>query len=237
MEPKQRVIVALDTIDLATAKALAETLKGSIGGLKIGKEFFTANGPGGVENLNALGLPIFLDLKFHDIPNTVGRAVAAATQLKPKIINVHASGGREMLIAARESAFNTATKMGIQPPIVLGVTVLTSLDDSDLRLVGITHSVSEQVKRLADLSQESQLDGVVCSPLEVELLRTHCGPNFQLLTPGIRPEWAQAGDQKRFVTPSQAVEWGTDFIVIGRPITEAQDPLIAANLVLKELKI
>ena len=235
-ESAKRIFVALDTSDLPRAINLTRMLKGQVGGMKIGKEFFTAHGPAGVTKIVAEGLPVFLDLKFHDIPNTVAAAVRASISLKPFILNVHAVGGRAMMEAARVAALEESQSQGVQRPLLLGVTVLTSLDESDLKDIGFKYPLVEQSKRLAEQAQQSGLDGVVCSAAEIEVLRTHCGPEFKLLTPGIRPSWAAVGDQKRAFTPSVAISSGSDFLVIGRPITTADDPIVAANLIVSELR-
>ena len=235
IDPAKRIFVALDTPDLSRGLELARILKSRIAGMKIGKEFFTSHGPEGARKIVAEGMPVFLDLKFHDIPNTVAGAVRAAVSLKPFILNVHATGGRAMMEAARDAATEEAQSQGAERPLILGVTVLTSLDESDLKVIGFSNSPVDQVKRLANLAQESGLDGVVCSAAEVELLRAHCGQNFKLLTPGIRPRWAAIDDQKRAVTPSVALAKGSDFLVIGRPITNACDPAAAASLIEREL--
>lgn len=230
MHPSKRIFVALDTSDLDHALALGRDLAGHVGGVKVGKEFFTALGPDGVRAVAGLGFPVFLDLKFHDVPATVSRAVKAAAALKPFIINVHASGGGKMMRAAAEAVGD-----GSERPLVLAVTVLTSFGDDDLAAIGIAGSSETQVLRLARLAKESGLDGVVCSALEAEALRAAMGPDFKLVTPGIRPEWAAADDQKRITTPAQAVALGADYLVIGRPITGAADPADAARRIADEL--
>jgi len=232
--PANPVFVALDTPDLDQALAWAGAARGHVGGVKTGLEFFSANGADGVRRIVDLGLPVFLDLKFHDIPNTVAGAVRAVAGLGAGIINVHASGGPAMLDAAREAA---ETAGGATRPLVIAVTVLTSMDDSDLDAVGQKSPASEQVVRLAQLSQAHGLDGVVCSPAEIEPLRAACGPDFKLIVPGIRPDWAATGDQKRITTPRQARDRGADILVIGRPITGADDPAAAANHIAQELGI
>jgi orotidine-5'-phosphate decarboxylase len=233
----KRVFVALDSTRLEDMVAAAKTLKGAVGGIKIGKEFFTACGPAGVRELLKEDMPLFLDLKFHDIPNTVAGAVRAATALTPLMLNVHAAGGGAMMRAAAEAAGEGAAAQGCERPLVLGVTVLTSLDENDLKATGIEGTPADQVKRLAALSQECGLDGVVCSGEEIESLRTLCGPNFKLVVPGIRPSWAAANDQKRILTPSAAVEKGADYLVIGRAITTAADPVKAAQKIAEELDL
>ena len=229
MKPSDRIFVALDTTDLDRALALGRGLKGFIGGVKVGKEFFTALGPAGVGALGELGLPVFLDLKFHDIPATVAGAVRAALALKPFIINVHASGGAEMMQAAVEAAD------GPDRPLMVAVTVLTSLADEDLAATGVAGDAAAQVLRLAQLAKRSGLDGVVCSAREAEALRAALGDDFKLVVPGIRPQWAAADDQKRIVTPAEAVAKGADYLVIGRPITAADDPADAARRIAAEL--
>ncbi|MDJ0946968.1 MAG: orotidine-5'-phosphate decarboxylase [Kiloniellales bacterium] len=234
MSPQDRVLVALDTPDLERAKALASALAGVVGGLKIGKEFFTAHGPQGVRAL-AGGQPLFLDLKFHDIPNTVASALRAAVGLEPLIINVHASGGAAMMTAAADAVRDAAAARGIARPQLIAVTVLTSLDDADLEALGQRGPAAEQVLRLATLARDSGLDGVVCSPREIAMLREALGPEFLLVVPGIRPDWAAKGDQKRVTTPAQALAAGADYLVIGRPITGAEDPAAAARRIAEEL--
>jgi len=226
------VFCAIDTPDVGAAEKLAVDLKGAAGGIKLGKEFFTANGPGGVIKVrDAGGVPVFLDLKFHDIPNTVAGAVRAALGLTPAIVNVHASGGAEMMQAAAAAA----AEAGDSRPMLLGVTVLTSMHKADMHAIGVTGEVLDQVLRLAMLAQDSGLDGVVCSALEVEDIREHLGNDFKLVVPGIRPDWASKDDQKRIVTPSDAIKIGADYLVIGRPITGADDPVAAADRIADEI--
>ena len=224
------VYVALDTTDLDYALGLAERLRGSVGGLKLGLEFFTAHGPEGVRAFQDLGLPIFLDLKFHDIPNTVAGAARAAAALGVGIINVHAGGGAAMMKAAGDAArsVNPNTK-------VIAVTVLTSLSDHDLALVGQTPSAGEQVLRLAQLTKASGLDGVVCSAHEIAALRAALGPDFLLVVPGIRPAGSAVGDQRRVMGPLEAHKAGASILVIGRPIIAAQDPAKAAREIAQSL--
>lgn len=225
--PKDRLFCALDTTDLEQAVGWTMALNGQVGGIKIGKEFFTAHGPQGVSRLTASGMPLFLDLKFHDIPNTVAGAIRAALPLQPRMINVHATGGSAMMKAAAAAAAET----GPSRPLVLAVTVLTSLDDSDLIAGGINGPTETQVLRLAQLAQAAGLDGVVCSAKEIKLLRQALGPDFKLVVPGIRPAGADAGDQKRVMTPPDAMAAGADYLVIGRPITTAVDPADAARAI------
>ena len=237
IKPFERIFVALDTPDINHALSLAKSLKGLVGGIKLGKEFFTACGPEGAKAISALGLPIFLDLKYHDIPNTVAGAVRSASLLNPFMLNVHASGGRDMMVAAAKAAIDAALENGNKPPLVIGVTVLTSMNRDDLIEVGIDAEPIEQVTRLARLAKDSGLDGVVCSAKEVVALRGNIGPDFKLVVPGIRPEWASKDDQKRVVTPSDAIDLGADYLVIGRPITAAENPADAAKRIADELSI
>lgn len=234
MNPKDRILVGVDTPDRARAETLVKSLRGRVGGIKIGKEFFTAQGPEVVKEVVG-NEPLFLDLKFHDIPNTVAGAVRSSLGLKPLIVNVHASGGRAMMTAAAEAARAQAEALKVARPLVIGVTVLTSLDDADLDAVGQRGPAAAQVERLAALTQDCGLDGVVCSPREIAALRAQRGPDFKLVVPGIRPSWAAAGDQKRIMTPAEAVSAGADYIVIGRPITAAPDPAEAADKIVAEL--
>jgi orotidine-5'-phosphate decarboxylase len=224
------VFVAIDTTDLEYARVLAARLKPYVGGLKLGLEFFSAHGPDGVRAFADLGLPIFLDLKFHDIPNTVAGAVRAAANLGVDILNVHAAGGPAMLKAAAEAAHavNTKTK-------VIAVTVLTSLSDADLESVGQRGPAGEQVARLAALTRASGLDGVVCSAHEIAALRAALGPDFLLVVPGIRPKGADLGDQQRVMGPREALDAGASILVIGRPITAAADPVEAARAIAESL--
>ena len=225
------VYVALDMPDAGEAAALAKRLRGHVGGLKLGLEFFVANGPAGIRAVSDAGLPIFLDLKLHDIPNTVAGAMASAVVLDPAIVTIHAGGGAAMMHAAAEAA-----RKAKRPPLVIAVTVLTSLDDSDLTSVGQRPPALEQAVRLAVLAKESGLGGVVCSPHEVAAIRARCGADFKLAVPGIRPASAALGDQKRVMTPAQAVAAGADHLVIGRPITQAKDPVAAAQAIAAELR-
>ena len=209
------IFVAIDTPELDRAVALAEAVRDHAGGVKLGLEFFSARGPDGVRRIAELGLPIFLDVKLHDIPNTVAKAVEALARLEPAILTVHASGGREMLTAAKRAAA-ASTK-------VVAVTLLTSLDKSDLDEIGIERSPADQVARLTRLARDAGLDGIVCSGAEIAEARA-AWPDGFFVVPGIRPAGADLGDQKRVVTPSRALEDGANVLVIGRPITGADDP-------------
>jgi len=230
------VLVALDTVEIEAAKALAEALASVVGGLKLGKEFFTAHGPAGVQQVAATGMPVFLDLKFHDIPNTVAGALRASLPLEPLMVNVHASGGKAMLEAAVR-AVDEAEAKGFRRPMLLAVTVLTSLEAADLAQVGQKGTPSEQVQRLACLAQDCGLDGVVCSAHEINSLRQACGPDFQLVVPGIRPTGSEQNDQKRIMTPTEAMAAGANWLVIGRPITKAANPRAAAQQIADELAL
>lgn len=231
MTDRNPVYVALDMTDVGETAALAKRLRGHVGGVKLGLEFFVANGPAGIRDVAAAGLPIFLDLKLHDIPNTVAGAMASAIAVEPTIVTIHAGGGMAMMRAAAEAARKAKT-----PPLVVAVTVLTSLDDKDLAEVGQRSPALDQAVRLAALAQESGLGGVVCSPLEVAAIRKRCGAGFKLVVPGIRPASAALGDQKRVMTPAEAVAAGADHLVIGRPITQAKDPVAAAQAIAAELR-
>ena len=220
-----KVIVALDFADPMAALALVDRLDPGQCGLKVGKEFFVVAGPEPVRLMVERGFNVFLDLKFHDIPNTVANACAAAVKLGVWMLDVHASGGRAMLRAAREAVDATASSMGRTAPLLIGVTVLTSLTDADLREVGHAGTVIKEASALAQLSKACGLDGVVCSAHEAPALRAEFGPHFKLVTPGIRLDDSASNDQARVVTPEIAIHNGADFLVIGRPITQAADPL------------
>ncbi len=230
-----RILVALDVDSSAKALALADALRGTVAGYKIGKQLFTAEGPEVVRALTARGDRVFLDLKFHDIPNTVAGAVRSAMATGAWMVNVHASGGSAMMRAAAQAAHDTAAKTGAARPLVIGVTVLTSMDEAALAEVGTTRPVIEQVVHLARLAKAAGLDGVVASPQEIAAIRRACGPDFHIVTPGIRPA-GQAGtdDQARTLTPKEAVAAGATYLVIGRPITAAADPRAAAEAIAAE---
>ena len=216
------IFVAIDTGDLARARDIARAVQGVAGGIKLGLEFFAANGPAGVSELGEFGLPVFLDLKLHDIPNTVAKAVQALRPLEPAILTVHAGGGLAMLENARAAASPT-TK-------VVAVTVLTSLDEKDLAAAGVRGSPADQVERLAGLAKSAGLDGIVCSGEEVGAIRKAWPEGF-FVVPGVRPKDGGAADQKRVVTPRAAIDGGASILVIGRPITEADDPSAAVRAI------
>ncbi|WP_304733908.1 orotidine-5'-phosphate decarboxylase [Parvibaculum sp.] len=225
------IFCALDTTDVDRAVMLARGLKGSVGGAKIGMEFFNAHGPAGYRAVAETGLPIFLDLKLHDIPNTVAGGIRAVLPLAPAIVNVHAAGGSAMMRAAAEAA----REAGERRPLIIGVTLLTSLDETDLAATGVGGTTSDQVRRLAGLAAAAGLDGVVCSGHEIETLRRDLGSDFKLIVPGIRPAGSAIGDQKRVMTPTEALALGADVLVIGRPITGAGDPRAAAEEIVRSL--
>lgn len=229
------VVVALDFPDAAAALRVVARLDAARCGVKVGKELFTAAGPDFVRALVARGFRVFLDLKFHDIPNTCAQACAAATRLGVWMLNVHAGGGSAMMAAARRAVDAAAAEAGRAPPLLIAVTVLTSLGEGDLAELGIAGTPREQVLRLARLAQQNRLDGVVCSAHEARMLRETCGPRFQLVTPGIRPAGAEANDQARVATPAQALQDGADWLVIGRPVTGAADPAQALSAILGTL--
>lgn len=231
MSPKNPIFCALDTTDTDRAVALAQGLKGAVGGVKIGMEFFNANGPTGYRAVAEAGVPIFLDLKLHDIPNTVAGGIRAVLPLKPTIVNVHAAGGIAMMRAAAEAA----AEAGDSRPLVIAVTMLTSLDESDLRDTGVIGTPADHVLRLANLAAKAGLDGVVCSAHEISTLRRELGPDFKLIVPGIRPAGSDVADQKRIMTPTQALSLGADVLVIGRPITGASNPHEAATAITASL--
>ena len=227
-----RILLALDTPDVATAVAQTRAAGAAVDGVKLGLEFFNANGPAGVRQVQAEGRPLFLDLKFHDIPNTVAGAIRSALALRPMMLNIHAAGGPEMLRRAAEAV----AEAGEGRPLLIAVTVLTSLADEDLIAVGQQPPALDQVRRLAALAQREGCDGVVCSPREIEMLKRDCGASFKLVVPGIRPADSALGDQKRVMAPGEASALGADFLVIGRPITGAADSAAAARRIRQEIE-
>jgi orotidine-5'-phosphate decarboxylase len=228
VNPKNRLIVALDVATGDEAAALTARLAGHVGMVKVGKQLFTAAGPAAVRRLIEAGAKVFLDLKYHDIPNTVSGAVAAAASLGVSFVDVHALGGRSMMSAAATALAGSRTSL-------LAVTVLTSHDDATLSEIGIAGPVASAVERLALLSRSSGAHGVVASPHEIAAIRAACGPDFLIVTPGIRPAGAKAGDQARAATPAAALRAGADYLVVGRPIIEAPDPASAAAAIVAEM--
>lgn len=232
LTPQNAVFTAIDTTDLDAAITLGRSLAPISGGIKLGKEFFTSHGPQGVLAVAGETTPLFLDLKFHDIPNTVAGGVRAAAKfIKPTMLTIHASGGPAMIRAAADAS----AEFGEGRPLILGVTVLTSMDDADLKAVGVDSPAEEQVLRLAELAQKNGADGVICSPREIQALRQTCGPDFKLVVPGIRPLGSDHGDQKRVKTPIEAMTDGASYLVIGRPITGAEDPAAAASAIVGDI--
>ena len=228
-----KVVVALDFDNKDDALAFVDKIQPNDCRLKVGKEMFTYFGPEFVKELTSRGFDVFLDLKFHDIPNTVAKAVTAAAELGVWMVNVHASGGSEMMIKAKQAL----EKYGDKAPLLIAVTVLTSMGEEDLLGLGITKSPAEQVMALAKLTKEAGLDGVVCSAWEAESLKTNLGNDFKLITPGIRPAGTPSDDQKRIMTPAQAIAVGVDYLVIGRPITKAENPQMVLQSINSSLKL
>ena len=227
---ESKVIVALDYPDAESAQQLVTRLAPDLCRLKVGKELFTRAGPRLVEDLAGRGFDVFLDLKFHDIPNTVASACHAAAELGVWMLNVHALGGKRMLEAAKEGVTRA-----MHSPLLIAVTILTSMDEADLAAVGLAGSPLENVQRLAQLAQQSGLDGVVCSSRETPALRAQLDAGFRLITPGIRPAGSQADDQRRVMTPVEAIKSGSDYLVIGRPVTRADDPVSVLRTINSEL--
>lgn len=235
MSHSDKVIVALDVSSINEAEKLVKALSPVLKTFKIGKELFTSAGPEAVKMVHSHGGRVFLDLKFHDIPNTVASACEAATKLGVFMLNVHALGGKNMMFSAVQAVHKTAGDSKQPHPKVIGVTVLTSLADRDLKEVGIKHKVQSEVEILTVLVQQCGLDGVVASGHEIEIIRKVAGKNFLIVTPGVRPTWAAHGDQKRITTPKEAIEKGADYVVIGRPITQDKNPREAAEKIAKEM--
>jgi len=230
------IIVALDVPTAEQALALAGQLASLVGGFKVGSELFTSAGPDIVRRLRSTGAAVFLDLKFHDIPSTVAKAVAAATRLNVQMLTLHTSGGGDMMMAAEASAQETARQLGQEAPLVLGVTVLTSLNSNELAAVGQTANVGHQVERLATLAVQAGLRGLVCSPLEIAALRQMLPAEMQLVTPGIRAAEEAVGDQRRTLSAPEAMAAGANWLVIGRPICAAANPRAAAEKILDSLR-
>ena len=231
-QAREKVIFALDIDSVPEVDRWAELLAGHVGMFKIGKQLFTAGGPATVERVRARGIDVFLDLKYHDIPNTVAMAGIEATRLGAKLFNVHALGGYEMMAKTAEALDKTGGREGTK---ILAVTILTSSTEQTLRDVGIERSVSEMVVRLAMLAKKAGIDGVVASPQEVGIIREACGSDFLVVTPGVRPAAAAVDDQKRIMTPGEAVAAGADYLVIGRPISAAPDPVVACQAIIDEI--
>ncbi|MDG2212886.1 MAG: orotidine-5'-phosphate decarboxylase [Verrucomicrobiota bacterium] len=229
------MIVALDVPEASAALTLAQSVAPAVGAFKIGKELFVSAGPDIVKRVRDTGASVFLDLKFHDIPNTVAKAVASATRLDVQMLTVHTCGGSTMLERALEGANEAAEQTGNEAPLILGVTVLTSMDESDLNEVGVNKTPESQVIHLAQMATGAGLKGLVCSPKEIAPLREVLPPEVQLVTPGIRPVGSEAGDQKRVMSPTEAIEAGADWLVIGRPIYAADNPRKAAEAILDSL--
>lgn len=234
---KDKLIVALDTDDGEEIDWLSGTLMDSVSWMKIGFQAFSALGIEAFPWFKQNGHKVFVDLKFHDIPNTVARDVGTMTKHGADMINMHAAGGLEMMQTARSSADDAADDAGISKPILLGVTILTSIDENGFQQsFGSERKLRKQVVYLAQLAQAAGLGGVVASPLEIEPIRKACGDDFVIVTPGIRPKWAESGDQRRITTPAEAIHRGADYIVVGRPIIEAEDPLEATEMILDEMR-
>ena len=237
LSAKERLVLALDVDDFKKAEKLVNKLSDYVGVFKIGSQLFTAEGTKVVNMVNKGGGKVFLDLKFHDIPNTVARAVEVVTKLGVYIFTIHTSGGYKMMKAAAEATVKTSLALGISKPLVLGVTLLTSINQEILeKEIGIKKRLKEQVVNLAKLAQAAGLDGVVASPQEIKEIRAACGEDFVILTPGIRPAGKSSDDQKRVMTPQEAIKLGADFLVIGRPIRNAANPVEAAKEILREME-
>lgn len=233
---RERLILALDVDDLERVKALVSLLDSKVGMFKVGKQLFTHAGPQAVKLIQGMGGEVFLDLKFHDIPNTVAKAAIEATRLGVKMFNVHASGSLEMMRLTVREVSRVCRQEGLRRPIMLAVTVLTSLNKSDLQRVGVDGEVADQVIRLALLTRQAGMDGVVASPQEVAPIRAACGRRFIIVSPGVRPQRAKRNDQRRVMTPEEAIRAGADYIVVGRPIMEAKDPMSAAQEIITEME-
>lgn len=236
MPESDKLIVALDFPDLASAEKTVKKVAPLVKTFKIGKELFTAAGPEAVRMIHSYKRRVFLDLKFHDIPNTVASACEAAARLGVFMMNVHALGGRAMMVGAVQAVHKTAAERKTAPAKVLGVTILTSLADRDLKEIGMTQNIGRAVPHLAGLAKDCGLDGVVASAREIQTIRKKTGKDFLIVTPGVRPVWAAHGDQKRVTTPREAVDAGADYIVVGRPITQHPQPLAAVEKILKEIE-
>ena len=236
MDTKERLIVALDVDTREEVEYLVKELKDEVGMFKVGLQLYTSMGNEIVSFIKGMGGKIFLDLKLHDIPNTVSESVRVLTKLGVDMMNVHSQGGFEMLKQAKESSVKEAAELGIKAPLLIAVTILTSLGDEEVSRIGYQKSAKEMVEHLGRLTQEAGLDGVVCSPLEAGIIRDACGPGFITVTPGVRPAGGDVGDQKRITTPSKAIAGGSTYIVVGRPITKAADVKDAARKIVEEMR-
>ncbi len=234
MNSKKKIIVAIDTIDTNEALKITKLIP-DVGAFKLGLEYFCANGPKGISKISETGVKIFLDLKFHDIPNTVAGAIRASLNLEPYMMTVHLSGGYNMLDRTMEEVKEYCSKKSLKRPLILGVSVLTSIDNNEFSSLGIKGKVEDQVVRLAKLAENSGLDGLVCSAKELKIVKREVGKNLILVTPGIRPAGGEVNDQKRILTPAQAIKDGANFLVIGRPITSVDDPQEALNNISLEI--
>src|SRR5512136_1961388 len=234
-DPKEKIIFALDVEHFSEAQRWVNLLKDHIGMFKVGKQLFTHAGPKVIDMIRKKGQKVFLDLKYHDIPNTVARAGEEATKLNVSMFNLHALGGSEMMKKTVEGSQAMAKSLGVPKPIILAVTILTSMDENALREVGIQNSVMEEVGRLASLAAKAGVDGVVASPQEIGIIRERCGEKFLIVTPGIRAPSDKKDDQKRTLTPKEAISAGANYLVIGRPIKEAKDPLEAVQKIVEDI--
>jgi orotidine-5'-phosphate decarboxylase len=236
LDVKQRLIVALDVDTRTEAERLVEALEGQAGAFKVGMQLYNSEGPEIVRSLMQRGGKVFVDLKFHDIPNTVVQAGRVMTRLGVFMYNLHVAGGQEMMRQTVAATHEEAKAAGVNPPLVLGVTVLTSITPQQLREeIGVDRDLTEQVVKWAKLAQEAGLDGVVASPQEIQAIRQACGPEFLIVTPGVRPAGSQLNDQKRVMTPGEAIAAGASYLVVGRPITGAADPAAAAQAIVQEM--
>jgi orotidine-5'-phosphate decarboxylase len=236
MVAKDRIIFALDVGNIDEAHRWVETLSAKVGWFKVGLELFTAAVPPIVKLIKTSGLKCFLDLKFHDIPNTVSGAVRSAARMHVDMMTIHISGGHGMIQAAKKAADEESSALGISSPKIIGVSVLTSLNQDDLSSIGIQNTLKNHVLNLIGLACENLIDGIVCSPADLDFVRSHIPESTLVITPGIRPSWAATGDQKRISTPKMAVDAGADLLVIGRPISQAQDPALAVDRIVQEIE-
>lgn len=236
MDAKERLIVALDVDTREEVETLVRELKGEVGMFKVGLQLYTSMGNEIIRIIKDMGGKIFLDLKLHDIPNTVSESVRVLTKLGVDMMNVHSQGGYEMMRLAKETSVKTAGELGIKAPLLIAVTILTSLGDEEVERIGYTRPAKDMVGHLGLLTKEAGLDGVVCSPLEAGIIRDACGEGFITVTPGVRPLGGDVGDQKRITTPSKAIAGGSTYIVVGRPITKAPDVREAARAIVEEMR-